>query len=277
LKQIGLACLNHESAQGHLPAGGWGWAWVGDPDQGFGKLQPGGWPYNCLPFMEQQALHETGKGQDFNTKRTTFRTMVSTPLTAFNCPTRRRAIAYPTYIACVNVEISPSLSVGRTDYGGNCGINTYVPHNGGPSDLASGANWPVEDYRGIFAQCSTTAIADIKDGTSNTVMVGEKYLNPDSYATGLDGADNESLYVGNDNDVSRIAWYDPSNPAACRGPMQDRAGIASADHFGSAHGGACNFLFCDGSVHSVSYSVDILTFTYAIDRKDAKTTGIGVF
>ncbi|HYO23539.1 MAG TPA: DUF1559 domain-containing protein, partial [Lacipirellulaceae bacterium] len=45
LKQIGLACLNAESAHGGLPSGGWGWQWMADPDQGFGETQPGGWTY----------------------------------------------------------------------------------------------------------------------------------------------------------------------------------------------------------------------------------------
>ena len=43
LKNLGLGALNCESALGHLPAGGWGWQWVGDKDLGSGKDQPGGW------------------------------------------------------------------------------------------------------------------------------------------------------------------------------------------------------------------------------------------
>jgi prepilin-type N-terminal cleavage/methylation domain-containing protein len=36
LKQIALAALLHENTHRHLPAGGWGNQWVGDPDRGFG-------------------------------------------------------------------------------------------------------------------------------------------------------------------------------------------------------------------------------------------------
>jgi prepilin-type N-terminal cleavage/methylation domain-containing protein len=40
LKEIGLANLNHESALARFPTGGWGFAWMGDPDRGTGKSQP---------------------------------------------------------------------------------------------------------------------------------------------------------------------------------------------------------------------------------------------
>ena len=36
---------------------------IGDPDRGFGEEQPGGWIFNILPFMEEQALYDLGKGQ----------------------------------------------------------------------------------------------------------------------------------------------------------------------------------------------------------------------
>ena len=37
LKQMALACLNHESAKKFLPTGGWGNDWIGDPDAGLGN------------------------------------------------------------------------------------------------------------------------------------------------------------------------------------------------------------------------------------------------
>ena len=49
LKQLGLAAHGHHEALGHFPAGGWSWAWIGDPDRGVGMMQPGGWIYNSLP------------------------------------------------------------------------------------------------------------------------------------------------------------------------------------------------------------------------------------
>ena len=56
LRQIALACLMHETAQGSLPTGGWGGSWVGDPDRGFDDRQPGGWVFNILDYAEEPAL-----------------------------------------------------------------------------------------------------------------------------------------------------------------------------------------------------------------------------
>ena len=63
LKQFGLAALNHELARGRFPSNGWYCAWVGDPDLGDSWQQPGGWMYNLLPYMEQQALHDLQAGK----------------------------------------------------------------------------------------------------------------------------------------------------------------------------------------------------------------------
>ena len=40
-------------------------------------------------------------------------------------------------------------------------------------------------------------------------MFGEKYLNPDYYYNGGDGADNETMYTGYDNDSHRTTFYTP--------------------------------------------------------------------
>ena len=62
LRQLAQGCLQHENATGRFPTGGWGHCWTGDADRGTGRHQPGGWIYNVLPFIEQQAMHDLGQG-----------------------------------------------------------------------------------------------------------------------------------------------------------------------------------------------------------------------
>ncbi len=80
-------------------------------------------------------------------------------------------------------------------------------------------------------------MADVSDGLSNTYMVGEKYLNPDSYYDGSDPADNESMYAGMDNDTHRTTYCPvplPADYVPDHAPMQDTAGNLNMYTFGSS-------------------------------------------
>jgi type II secretory pathway pseudopilin PulG len=138
LKQLGLAAQSHESAQGFFPAGGWGWSWPGDPDRGFTKKQPGGWIYNILPYIDQVALHNLGKGLADTQKQATILAMVRTPLSLMYCPSRRKCTVYPmtwsgetnTVGYCGNsgpITVDPTKNfVARSDYAVNSGVKTKM-------------------------------------------------------------------------------------------------------------------------------------------------------
>ena len=95
LKQLALGCLNHESATGRFPTGGWGFIWTGDADRGNDWRQPGGWIYNILPYIEQQPLHDMGLGLPTAQKYAAHLQRMSVPLTLLYCPTRRKADRLP--------------------------------------------------------------------------------------------------------------------------------------------------------------------------------------
>jgi len=264
LKQFGLAALNHESAHGHYPTGGWGWYWVGDPDRGAGADQPGGWFYNILPSIEQDAIYSLPKGSDETAKKAGATTMISTPIAAANCPSRRPSILYPNFYKDVGFNYNLASAVARGDYAANCGDQGINELGSGPTSLSNAAtfSWPdASNHTGISYQRSTVKIAHVTDGTSNTILFGERYLQADQYATGETGGDNDSIYNGYTNDIYRSA-------SASLPPRQDQVGYGDAMSFGSAHTGGCNFVLCDGSVRSINYSINPTTFGCLGNRKD---------
>ncbi len=279
LKQLGLAALEHESQQRHFPTGGWGWDWVGDPDRGSGRKQPGGWVYNILPFMEQAVLHNLGAGKAEAEKRLDARTLARTPLELMNCPSRRGTQRYPmvkagNFVAFNAADNEPAdRVVARGDYAINAGSQLLDEYWPGPPTLAAGdaPGFPWHDPRaldGISFERSEIQAAHVRDGLSNTILLGEEYLNPDHYDTGLEPCDNENVYSGFDNDNSR-STYDP--------PMQDRPGYTDTFRFGGPHPGICQFVFCDGSVHRINFTINPTTFRLLGGRKDGQPVDTSQF
>ncbi len=292
LKQLSLACLNHEQAQGFFPTGGWGQDWIGNPDWGFSGKQSGGWIFNILPYMEQQALHDLQLGKTSSTSVTRMDAasqMIGTPLSAMICPSRRNTMVFeasPIYSAFPHItqpkcadglSASSTSKVARSDYAINQGTElskstpcgSYQGIGWGPDNSAAYEQWvsdcvvPARDYDGIAVPGKVVQIAQVRDGTSNTYLVGEKYMNPTDYTTGVDGGDNESMYMGDNADIGR--WGSESFP-----PLTDTPGYAATGCFGSAHAGGFNMAFCDGSVRSISYSVNLEIHRRLACRKDGK-------
>jgi prepilin-type N-terminal cleavage/methylation domain-containing protein/prepilin-type processing-associated H-X9-DG protein len=261
LKQIGLACLSHEQARGFLPTAGWsaaekGYFIAADPDLGADAAQPGGWTFNILPYMEQQAIYEMGAGKNSAAKKPIFTQREQTPLTGMGCPSRRpvgtlRAI----YTGHSPVNCSTMTRGAKGDYAGNAGDNV--------SPEAAATN------TGVFFHKSTIHVADITDGLSNTYLVGEKSLGADYYETGESGGDDDSLFVGANCDDLRSTY--PGEPTTPLPPQQDSPGADYCYQFGSAHAGAFNMALCDGSVMSISYSIDLETHRCLGNRKDGST------
>jgi prepilin-type N-terminal cleavage/methylation domain-containing protein/prepilin-type processing-associated H-X9-DG protein len=264
LKQIGLAMHNHEAVFKRFPTGGWGWFWIGDPDRGTDERQPGGWIFNILPYMEQDNVYRMGAGLSWDEKKQANVQRVAMPLPLFNCPSRRTGGPYPHSAGFTYRNANTVTWLARSDYAANTGDQDIDEFFAGPDDFAQGddpgyTGWhDTSGLTGIIFQRSKIRIAHIKNGTSNTYLAGEKYLNPDDYTTGHDGADNENLYVGFDNDINRTT----ASP-----PLQDKAGLADTKRFGSNHAGGVNMLYCDGSVHIVTYSVDPDVHRRAGNRK----------
>lgn len=309
LKNISLAGLNHENTFGYLPTGGWGYAWSGEPDMGFGKKQPGGWAFSTLPFMEGQNIYDVAKGKSVAEKPPAIRVLRGIVAPMYLCPSRRAAVGYPidpmkTNETRYGIAGTPDVA-GRTDYAGNSGTvrfgwNGEVP---GPIDgpqlscletypdcpffrtfeakIANAENNGIK-FDGVIGYRSEVTLAQITDGTSQTMMIGEKYHNPLAYETGDHCGDNNSLFHGYDWDNLRWAprrdVNDPTmlvqNTVDERTPLQDRAGYNGAgpgsctQQFGGSHAGGFNRALCDGSVSTTSFDVDPFVLSSLASRDD---------
>ncbi len=285
LAQASSVCLEQF---GHFPTGGWGWRWIGDPEKGNDWKQPGSWIYNVLPFVDAQNLHDLGINSSSKSQGES--DMLGTPLSVLMCPTRRPLALYHTWQKSGGGQMfdGGSCTVGdvaRSDYAANGGDTYNSPgtgggawgDEGGPTDYKSGINasavtaWHTisAGSNGVMCPASMTTDAMVLDGMSKTFLLGEKYLAPDNYNPTtydigvMDPGDNENAYMGNNADVER--WGGQNYP-----PMQDKPGYVNTYLWGSAHPGGFNMAFCDGSVHTIQYSIDLEVFRRLSNRQDGQ-------
>lgn len=301
LKQISLAVLNYEGALGELPSGGWGYEWTGDPDMGTGERQPGGWAFGILPYLEETNAFVVGEGLTGAAKYAALVQQKAHPITAFYCPSRRPADVSFGPASSVNAGNPAGNMVAKLDYAANGG--TFSPAEGrsgtpnwseGPTERLSCAtslypncNWRSYTdsniktfFDGVVRPRLPVAMRQITDGTSKTMLVGEKYLYVLHYgqdATFEACIDNNSPYQGYDWDVIRwanaklntsVSWnpnytYVPQSDS--KKPI-DAAGCAT--NFGSAHAGVFQIARCDGSASSLSYDIDMQEMELLANRRD---------
>jgi prepilin-type N-terminal cleavage/methylation domain-containing protein/prepilin-type processing-associated H-X9-DG protein len=271
LKQLGLAFLNHESSHGFLPTGGWAqkgtwWAWGGVPGRGFGLKQPGGWGYTTLPYLEQSALFDLGRGTTGGMYLEAGKKRIAIPLPVHYCPSRRTAQTYPNTI----VRLKPydhygwnrPEMVSKADYAANLGDRDKSWPGGktpGPLEEADTTfDWPQVVMKsrlwhtGISFSYSCLELREISDGISQTYMIGEKLLNPRMYENGISHGDDGTIYACHNSDTHRSTH-------TCFPPLQDGNLPGAQDtygSFGSAHAGGFHIAMCDGSVSRISYSID---------------------
>jgi prepilin-type processing-associated H-X9-DG protein len=287
LRQLGVATMNHVSAQKHFPSGGWGSRWAGDPDRGFGRRQPGSWLYNILPYAEEQELHDLGKGKTRDEKHVIGKDRAATAVALFNCPTRRRPQAYPFSSQWNFFNIDQPDVTGRSDYAANAG-DLICCVGDGPKTIEEGDmarlappkdsdwvipqgvfTWPRADElaTGIIYQRSMIRDEDVTDGLSHTYLVGEKYMRPSDYVDGQDPGDARGWIAGYSPDNQRWTGFQQG-----REPRQDSDAESTSEAFGSPHPHAMNFVFTDGSVHAISYSIDPKVHSNLGNRGDGEVT-----
>jgi prepilin-type processing-associated H-X9-DG protein/prepilin-type N-terminal cleavage/methylation domain-containing protein len=287
LKQIGLALHNYHDANGRFPPAKINSGSAQDPTQNFyngktGTLAGRNWTNGqpvckvyshtgftlLLPYIEQDNLY---KQYDFSLPSTHESwdgyNNAHIPQDLANYPngvtgTSNQAVV-GTYIkvyACPSDENPPpvndySLSGGYWAYSGpSQRRSNYLFSCYYATDYNSSYN-PSSRYAGAFGTNGAARLADILDGTSNTIAVGEArqqmcstYFGPRWGAgvhTAVHGRTSDYRfhinYPAGRNKNDGLCWYD--------GIPDSLAILQYAWGFGSWHSGGANFVFCDGSVH----------------------------
>lgn len=257
LRQISLAALNHESVHSHLPGGGWGFAWVGMASRGSGLQQPGGWIYQVAEFADIR-LSDTSDVDRADS--------LSRRLPIFACPSRPLENPSP-YHGQVQLRnsVMPTVSF-KSDYAG-CGGDIPLASRPGPVSLERIAvrnyNWAHRSIAtGVFFQGSWIRTSAISDGLSNTYLAGEKYAMHTN--DNRDVGNDQAAFIGDDHDIRRLTFQRP-----VRDGRQ-----AFSEAFGSSHTDSWNAAYVDGSVHSVSFSIDLVTHRRMGNKSDGQLIGL---
>jgi prepilin-type processing-associated H-X9-DG protein/prepilin-type N-terminal cleavage/methylation domain-containing protein len=272
LKQIGLALHGYHDAWQSFPAAyltkdatglelGAGWAW--------GTL--------VLPYLEKTPLYNAA---NFNLGFGDLSDPSDNLLGLRENATVR--------LASVSTFLCPSAEggAGPIDLGGGALLATS------PGQYIASAGWmdtsqtPIQGS-GVLYPNSRIALADVSDGTSETLMIGERSRNladaawPGSFGSRAEPAPLCTkagwpvqscvgimfLLMGRTGPSSDIisgsipGGNTPNNPAA------------GADDFWSRHPGGCNFLFCDGSVRFIKGTVAPMVFTGLASRAGGEIIG----
>jgi prepilin-type N-terminal cleavage/methylation domain-containing protein/prepilin-type processing-associated H-X9-DG protein len=254
LKQMGLALHNFHDVHKRLPYGRTG-----------GRPQDFTWAVLILPFIEQDNIYRVfitplpnGTGGTFpmyspggqpsftinNINRTQFQAtgIMSVPVPLFFCPSRRDGTTLS-----VQGDRTDDFEQGICgDYGVNFGTTLSATANNGPFWLN---------------QNDTTGqrFADITDGLSNTLFMGEKHVTPTEITT----IPNDFMIYSARHAATGGRLAGPQFPLAIS--PQDTPNT----QFGSWHaGGTVQFLFGDGSVHGISPSTSSTTLGLLANRHD---------
>ena len=284
LKQIGLAVHDYHAAHGFLP-----------PDRIANDWAT--WAVLLLPYLEQDNAYRLWDLSYRYAEQ-------PAPAGSANDPAPRDFKFY----FCPSRRGPGQLSVTYVKAAGN-GANLPLVRPGGLSDYASVAGIanndgamriaiPTGTYAGraitgntafnasgpgarVLSFAPQTRLTDIRDGTSNTLLIGEKYVRPLSFPG---KNEDRSVYdSGNANNFRRFVGKDPAAkppaayPLIADGALNDpnpatgqpwpriepSSGLPLDENaaFGSRHPGVCQFVFCDGSVRALPLTLDTTVLT----------------
>ena len=291
LKQMGIAFHHFHNDFNRFPTGGTDWYF--GIDYGLGQngmvfnngsipsqppYQTVGWPFQILPYVEQDDVWKQFSNDKWGNPGPTSRTLI--PI--YFCPSRRAptrvnsgrsGMDYTSIIPGANWPGHPDPPIyGNNDYG----WGDRYDHGGIVARCEHWTDTPVggvNEVDGPTADVKVT-FASITDGTSNTMCISEKFQQPVRYLSG-DGNDDQGWCCGWDPDIVRMAvmpprqdFNFPSNGASDPRSWNGDNWAQVAFGVGSPHPGGVNVLFGDGSVRNIGYDIDPLIFWRLGGRND---------
>jgi prepilin-type N-terminal cleavage/methylation domain-containing protein/prepilin-type processing-associated H-X9-DG protein len=229
LKQIGLALHQHHDMQNRLPAG---MRWK----RGRDIMPMSSWLVAILPYIEKDSLWKQAEDA-YKQSRRPFKNPphigLTTVVPLYVCPADGRGYA-------VQTSSKHGYQVALTSYLGVSGTGIYKKD-------------------GVFFRDSTVRIGDITDGTSNTIMVGERPPSPD-FQFGWWYAGAGQRVTGSCDMLLSVQEQNlqPVSSSSCAPGIYTFApgtinNPCDAFHFWSPHSGGANFLYADGTVHFLTY------------------------
>ncbi len=233
LKQVGLALHGYHSTNKCLP-----------PAYAAPNLDPGwGWAALLLPHVDQQPIY-VGAGVETTkfgggASWALFNTWTQTVLPVFRCPS----------------DIGPELNPTRGDFA----TANYRAVSGPTTYPFFAVN---QDMGGVMYQNSKITLAQITDGSSNTIGVGECILDVATSKraaiwAGMRGLDPSTSSIW----ISDVMWWVDDQTATING--------TAPQAFSSQHKGGAFFLFCDATTRFANQSVDPTIVKWLAGRADA--------
>lgn len=280
VKQIALAIQTFENAQKRFPQGGT----IAYPPiyhlpggNNYAKLFPGAnrpilgvnWTYAILPHIENGSV----------TKLATASEVAQVSIPFFFCPTRRGPTSWNGNslidYAC-SASNTTAATVGRPhaleDSAARMAVwGSHDPQK--PLQYELGPGNPAGKYNGVITRTFISppvTYAMIKDGASNTMLIGEKFVNL-MRNDGGDWFDDQGLTAGWEPDVIRSTAFRPMADARLGEMNSDPF---AAFRFGSGHSGGFFIAYADGSAVLINYEIDATIFACMGDRADGKAVEI---
>jgi prepilin-type N-terminal cleavage/methylation domain-containing protein len=295
LKQLGLALQNYISAKKETCPGGIFQQFNSDPPThtaGSGSYQGETMFLFLMPYMENQVLYDTWSFTDRAKNSATDKSPAAQIIATMLCPSdnpAEKVCYFPAAVTGANMAFPGYYAV--TSYAGNHGTQNYYPTSGtddgmfyvyAPPGSTAGICYPP------LPNCKRyekgVALKRVGDGTSKTLLFGEKYNEDPVFDSISSGSRSDLLlhqwslwgWTGGfkmAGHVTRSGGRLPINyklPTSCQGSGSYQCQDDKLQHWGSGHPGGAQFVFADSSTRFISDSISQIALAAISTRNRAE-------